>query len=400
MFFPNNLNKEFKTISIFGSTGSIGENCLKIIKSNINNFQIETLSANSNVEKLIAQCLQFKPKNAIIADEQKFSILQNSLKHHNIKIFSGQKALKDLASEKCDLHIAAISGLAGLPTTISALEGGSNVAIANKESIVAAGFLLKKVAAEKRLNILPLDSEHSGVFQCLNFNHKTNLEKITLTASGGPFLNLSHKQMFNMSLDEAIRHPNWSMGIKNSIDSASMANKALEMIEAKILFDLTPQQIDMIIHPESIIHAIVSFNDGSKIMQASAPSMLAPLSFGLSWPNRIKNDYKELNLNLAEIGNLNFIKPNEQQFPFIKIARECLESESQVPSIVMNSANEYAGHLFQQGKIAFGEIANITKKSLDSLVHKFTNSTPLIEEIQAIDKEVNQHIQSFIKTNS
>ncbi len=386
MFFPEKLKKSEKIISIFGSTGSIGCNCLKLISAHKEKFKVKILAAAENVELLSKQAAEFLPEFVIIENESKAEFLKEKLKNHQIKILSGKKAMLELAKESCDIHIAAISGIAGLPTTITALEAGNNVAIANKESLVCAGEILNQIAARKQINILPIDSEHSAIFQLLDFSKISQLQKITLTASGGPFLRKTIEQIKQVKIEEALKHPNWSMGFKNSIDSATMANKGLEVIEAFHLFKLSMNQIEILIHPESIIHGLISYKDGSHLAQAGSHTMLTPISYALSWPERLSNNFPESAFDLGEIGSLTFEKPNEEKFPFIRLTREVL-NEGGIAPLVMNSANEEAVLNFKNGKIKFHEIAENVEKTLSKFNFSKFPRNPEIDLIFQIDKE-------------
>ena len=281
-----------KRIAIFGSTGSIGTQALDVIKANPDLFTAEILTAQSNDELLIKQALFFNPNIVVIGDEKKYQTVKTALSHTNVKVFAGEAAIAEVALIDCyDIMLAAIVGYAGLRPTLNAIELGKPIALANKETLVVAGDIVMRLAAEKRIPIIPVDSEHSAIFQCLVGEGRNKIEKIVLTASGGPFLGKKPNFLVNVKKDHALQHPNWSMGAKITIDSATLMNKGLEMIEAKWLFNLDAHQIQVVVHPQSIIHSLVMFNDGSIKAQMGLPDMKLPIQYALAFPQRIANDF-------------------------------------------------------------------------------------------------------------
>src|SRR6188474_3241141 len=284
-----------KRIALFGSTGSIGTQALNVIESNPDKFSAEVLTAQTNEDLLIQQALQFHPNIVVIGDESKYQKVKEALASTDIKVFCGEKALEDVAALDCyDVMLASIVGFAGLKPTLKAIENSKTIALANKETLVVAGDIIMQKAVEHRAPVIPVDSEHSAIFQCLVGETRNRIEKIILTASGGPFLGRKPNFLVNVKREHALQHPNWSMGAKISIDSATLMNKGLEMIEAKYLFNLRPEQIQVIIHPQSVIHSMVQFEDGSIKAQMGLPDMKLPIQYALGFPNRIKNDFPRL----------------------------------------------------------------------------------------------------------
>ncbi len=355
-----------KKIAIFGSTGSIGKNAIKVIAESGGQFQIELLTAKSNIKNFATQINQVKPKYAVIADEDKLDELKNLITYKQCNITAGRQALEDIAKEKFDLVICAIMGFAGLKPTFNAIQAGSDIAIANKEPLVCAGEILNDEAKKSGSRIIPIDSEHNAIFQIFEQNNLENIKKIILTASGGPFFN-KKCDFSKITVDQALKHPNWSMGAKISIDSATMMNKGLEMIEAFHLFDIKKEQIDILIHPQSIIHGIVDYNDGSSLAMLSQPDMKTPISYALSHPKRMKIKHK--NLNLSEISRLDFFQPDESKFRALKLCKESLKKEGNAP-ILLNAANEVAVERFLKKEIKFNQISEIVEAVLNKVEHK------------------------------
>ena len=285
-----------KRIAIFGSTGSIGTQALEVIAANPDKFSAEVLTAHNNDELLVQQALKFNPNVVVIGDEKKYTKVKEALASTSVKVFTGEKALEEVAAMDCyDLMLAAIVGYAGLRPTLRAIDNGKAIALANKETLVVAGDIIMRKAVEKRVPVIPVDSEHSAIFQCLVGESRNRIEKIILTASGGPFLGRKPNYLVNVKREHALQHPNWNMGAKVSIDSATLMNKGLEMIEAKWLFNLRPDQIEVVIHPQSVIHSMVQFEDGSIKAQMGLPDMKLPLQYAMAFPGRIKNDFPRLN---------------------------------------------------------------------------------------------------------
>ncbi len=365
-----------KKISIFGCTGSIGKNTIEVIKNAPQDFQILALVARNDVETLIAQALAFKPSYVVIENETLFPRLQEALKNlPNCQILCGQKAILEVAKIKCDLFVSAIVGAAGMLPTLAAIEAGSNIALANKESLVCAGVFLNAAAQKSGAKIIPVDSEHNAIFQIFENENLSEIESVTLTASGGPFFN-SDKDFAKITVAEALKHPNWSMGAKISIDSATMMNKGLEMIEAFHLFPLAKNQIKILVHPQSIIHGMVEYKDGSTLAMLSKPDMQVPISYALAFPKRMAIKHEPL--DLAKLQNLSFFEADEKKFPAVKICREVLEIDGSAPA-VLNAANEVAVERFLKGEISFDQITKIVAQTLTKISHR--NLTSIAEVI-------------------
>lgn len=354
-----------KRIAIFGSTGSIGKQVLEVIEANPDLFSVEVLTASTSHELLIKQALQFKPNIVVIADESKFSLVQSSLKNTDIKVFAGEKSIIDVAGLDCyDLMIAAIVGFAGLKPTLKALEIGKPIGLANKETLVVAGDLVMQLAAEKRIPIIPVDSEHSAIFQCLVGEGRNKIDRVILTASGGPFLGRKPNYLVNVKREHALQHPNWSMGAKISIDSATLMNKGLEMIEAKWLFNLKPQQIQVVVHPQSIIHSMVEFEDGSIKAQMGMPDMRVPIQYAMSFPNRIAANFPRYNFRKPD--TLTFEEPDLKTFRNLALASEALNKGGNLPCIV-NAANELAVYAFLHNRIGFLEMTEVIEQTMTKI---------------------------------
>ena len=385
---------ERKKIIILGSTGSIGKSTLDIIRENSNNYEIIGLTARSNIDELARQALEFSPKIISIADQKKYKELSNVLSGSGIEVSSGYNSLLELASHPVDLVMAAISGFAGLLPTIRAIENTRLVALANKECLVSAGNLFMNKVEFHKTTLLPVDSEHNAIFQVLNNNHYSNLNRIILTASGGPFRTWSKEKMKFAKPCEAKLHPNWSMGSKISIDSATMMNKGLELIEAHHLFGVSPKKIDILIHPQSIVHSLVEYNDGSILAQLGKPDMRIPISYVLAWPDRMFIQDKKI--DLANISPLVFDKPDEEKFPSLRIARNALSMGGTAP-IILNAANEVAVSRFLEEDIGFLDIASIVE---DCLNYSTLEEPSDIESIIAIDKEAREKAMNTNKIQS
>ncbi len=343
------INK--KRIAIFGSSGSIGTQALEVIGANPELFEVEILTAHSNDKLLIEQALKFHPNAVVIGDEKKYETVKAALSSKNIKVFAGPAALEEVADfETYDMMIAAIVGFAGLTPTLKAIEKGKAIALANKETLVVAGDIVMQKALEKRVPIIPVDSEHSAIFQCLVGETRNKIEKIILTASGGPFLGKKPNFLVNVKKHHALQHPNWNMGAKITIDSATLMNKGLEMIEAKWLFNLSPEQIRVIIHPQSIIHSMVEFEDGSIKAQMGLPDMKLPIQYALTFPQRIPNDHPKI--DFKKISTLSFEEPDTKTFRNLVLAKTALEKGGNLPCI-LNAANEIAVWSFLNNRIGF-----------------------------------------------
>jgi 1-deoxy-D-xylulose-5-phosphate reductoisomerase len=316
-----------KRIAIFGSTGSIGTQCLDVIAANPDKFSAEILTAHKNEDLLIEQALRFNPNIIVIGDESKYNKVKQALANTDVKVFAGETALDEVAAmDNYDMMVAAIVGYAGLKPTLKAIENGKPIGLANKETLVVAGDIVMQKAIEYRVPVIPVDSEHSAIFQCLVGEGRNKIEKIILTASGGPFLGRKPNYLVNVKREHALQHPNWSMGAKITIDSATLMNKGLEMIEAKWLFNLTPEQIQVVVHPQSIIHSMVQFEDGSIKAQMGLPDMKLPIQYAMAFPQRIANNFPRF--DFKKINTLNFEEPDIKTFRNLALAIEALEKEN------------------------------------------------------------------------
>ncbi|HMX78920.1 MAG TPA: 1-deoxy-D-xylulose-5-phosphate reductoisomerase [Ferruginibacter sp.] len=354
-----------KRIAIFGSTGSIGTQALDVIRANPSMFEVEILTAQTNDELLITQAMEFRPNAVVIGDHTRYEKVKNALGSTDIKVFAGESALEDVADfDTYDMMLAAIVGFAGLKPTLKAVEKGKAVGLANKETLVVAGDIVMQTAIEKRAPIIPVDSEHSAIFQCLVGEGRNPIEKIILTASGGPFLGKKPNFLVNVKREHALQHPNWSMGAKISIDSATLMNKGLEMIEAKWLFNLRPEQIQVVIHPQSIIHSLVQFEDGSLKAQMGLPDMKLPIQYAMAFPNRVKNDFPRF--SFRKYPSLTFEDPDVKTFRNLHLATEALNMGGNMPCI-LNAANEIAVWAFLRNRIGFLDMTAMVEKTMQKL---------------------------------
>ncbi len=380
-----------KRIAIFGSTGSIGTQALEVIRANANLFEAEILTAQTNDELLIAQALEFKPNAVVIGDETKYLKLKEALSSTDIKVFAGESALEEVADfDTYDMMLAGIVGFAGLKPTLKAVDKGKAVGLANKETLVVAGDIVMQNAIEKRAPIIPVDSEHSAIFQCLVGESKNPIEKIILTASGGPFFGKKPNFLVNVKRDHALQHPNWTMGAKISIDSATLMNKGLEMIEAKWLFNLRPNQIEVVIHPQSIIHSMVQFEDGSIKAQMGLPDMKLPIQYAMAFPGRTKNDFPRLNFRKYPV--LNFEEPDVKTFRNLALAIEALNKAGNMPCI-LNAANEIAVWAFLRNRIGFLDITAMVEKTMQQVTFI---ENPTLQEYFETDGEARNFAASLI----
>ncbi len=356
-----------KRIAIFGSTGSIGTQALEVIDAHPDLFEVEILTAQTNDKLLIEQALKYKPNAVVIGDERKYEDVKNALESKNIKVFSGENALEEVADfDTYDMMLAGIVGFAGLKPTLKAIENGKAIALANKETLVVAGDIVMQMAVAKRVPIIPVDSEHSAIFQCLVGETRNKIEKIILTASGGPFLGKKPNYLVNVKRDHALQHPNWKMGAKITIDSATLMNKGLEMIEAKWLFNLSPDQIQVVIHPQSIVHSMVQFEDGSIKAQMGLPDMKLPIQYALTFPVRIPNNNPRA--NFRKIPVLAFEEPDVKTFRNLSLAMNALEKGGNFPCI-LNAANEIAVWAFLNNRIGFLDITAVIEKCLQQITY-------------------------------
>lgn len=354
-----------KRIAIFGSTGSIGTQALDVIRANPSLFEVELLTAQTNDELLITQAMEFRPNAVVIGDHTRYEKVKNALSSTDIKVFAGESALEEVADfDSYDMMLAAIVGFAGLKPTLKAVEKGKAVGLANKETLVVAGDIVMQTAIEKRSPIIPVDSEHSAIFQCLVGESRNPIEKIILTASGGPFLGKKPNFLVNVKREHALQHPNWSMGAKISIDSATLMNKGLEMIEARWLFNLRPDQIQVIIHPQSIIHSMVQFEDGSIKAQMGLPDMKLPIQYAMAFPGRVKNDFPRF--SFRKYPSLTFEEPDVKTFRNLLLATEALNMGGNMPCI-LNAANEIAVWAFLRNRIGFLDMTAMVEKTMQKV---------------------------------
>ncbi len=354
-----------KHIAILGSTGSIGTQALEVLEANPDVFELEVLTAHGSADLLIEQALKFKPNCVVIGDEGQFKKVQDALFDEGIKVFAGADSLSQVVQiDEIDIVLTALVGYAGLRPTLAAIEAGKHIALANKETLVVAGEIVTNLAKKKGVNIYPVDSEHSAIFQCLVGEFHNPIEKIYLTASGGPFRGQTREQLASVTKAQALKHPNWDMGSKITIDSASMMNKGLEVIEAKWLFGLKNEQIDVIVHPQSIIHSIVQFEDGSMKAQMGLPDMKLPIQFALAFPNRLKSDFPRF--NFLDYPELTFEQPDKDTFRNLGLAFEALEQGGNQPCI-LNAANEIAVDAFLKDKVGFLEMSDIIEQSMQKV---------------------------------
>jgi 1-deoxy-D-xylulose-5-phosphate reductoisomerase len=354
-----------KRIALFGSTGSIGTQALDVIAAHPALFSVEILTAQNNDELLIAQALRFLPNMVVIGDEKKYTRVKEALQSTPVKVFAGERALEEVAAlDSYDLMLAAIVGYAGLKPTLCALRQGKAVALANKETLVVAGDIVMRTALENRAPIIPVDSEHSAIFQCLVGETRNKIDKIILTASGGPFLGRKTNYLVNVKREHALQHPNWSMGAKITIDSATLMNKGLEMIEAKWLFNLRASQIQVVVHPQSIIHSMVQFEDGSIKAQMGLPDMKLPIQYALAFPQRIRNDFPRY--DFRSVRNLSFEDPDVKTFRNLALAQEALEKGGNL-ACIMNAANEIVVYAFLKNRINFLEMTDIIERTMQAV---------------------------------
>ena len=379
-----------KKVTIFGSTGSIGLSTLDVINQHNDKYEIVGLSINNNYEKLLEQVLAFKPKIVSIKDTDSFEKFKNRNTLKNLEILNGSDSFDDILNYETDIVVAAITGSAGLLPVVGAAKRGITIALANKESLVCSGSLVTGLAKKNGSIILPVDSEHNAIYQVLDIKNKSNVSKLILTASGGPFLNKSIHELENITPEEAVKHPNWSMGKKISVDSATMMNKGLELIEAHYLFDMPHDKIDIVVHPESIIHSCVEYSDGSILAQMGNPDMRTPISYTLAYPNRIPTRVEKL--KLSEIKKLTFYEPDFLKFPCLDLAYSSLKIKKSAPTI-LNAANEIAVDAFLSQKISFLSIHKVVEKTLNKASISDINS---IKDVIEVDTESRKIATEFI----
>lgn len=383
--------KSKKGIAVLGSTGSIGVQALNVIENNPDEFTAEVLTANSNSELLIKQALKFEPNTVVIADETKYSEVKTALEKSDIKVFAGKKSLEQVVEmSSVDMVLTAMVGYSGLAPTIAAIKAGKDIALANKETLVVAGELITALCKQYGVNIYPVDSEHSAIFQCIVGEFQNPIEKIILTASGGPFRGKSPDELQSVTKAQALKHPNWNMGAKITIDSATMMNKGLEVIEAKWLFGLQKEQIEVIVHPQSIIHSMVQFTDGSMKAQMGLPDMRLPIQFALSFPNRLKNNWERF--DFAKYPALTFEKPDLNTFRNLALAFDALDKKGNA-ACVLNAANEITVQAFLEDKIAFTDIQKYNEIALEKINYI---QHPDLNALVQTDEETRYFVQNLI----
>ena len=381
-----------KKISILGSTGSIGTQTLDVVRKNPDKFKVIAISANSSVDLLLEQIIEFKPKYVAVYNEDSAKKLKEKIPSNiNIEVLSGMEGLEKISSlDEIDVLLTAIVGMIGLVPTLCAIRNGKTIALANKETLVTAGKLVMSEAKKYNVDILPVDSEHSAIFQCLNGEKNKNIEKIILTASGGPFRGKNKEELLNVTKNEALKHPNWNMGRKISIDSSTLMNKGLEVIEAKWLFDVDYKDIDVVIHPQSIIHSMVQFNDSSIIAQMGCPDMRLPIQYALTYPDRMLNDFERM--DFTKFSKLTFEKPDLDTFPCLKLAFDCLKMGGTYCT-VLNASNEVLVNEFLEDKIGFYDIPYYIEKTLQA--HNSIEN-PTLEEILEVDRWAREYVKKSI----
>jgi 1-deoxy-D-xylulose-5-phosphate reductoisomerase len=381
-----------KRIAIFGSTGSIGTQALDVIRTHADMLEVEILTAQTNYQLLIKQALEFTPNAVVIGEEKRYEEVKVALAGTNIKVFAGERALEEVADfDTYDVMLTAIVGFAGLRPTLKGVKKGKVIALANKETLVVAGDIVMQEAMQYRSPIIPVDSEHSAIFQCLVGEARNPIEKIILTASGGPFLGKKPNFLVNVKRDHALQHPNWSMGAKISIDSATLMNKGLEMIEAKWLFNLKPEQIEVVVHPQSIVHSMVQFEDGSIKAQMGLPDMKLPIQYALGFPERMKNDFPRF--SFKKYPSLTFEEPDYKTFRNLGLSIEALKAGGNKPC-VLNAANEVAVWAFLQNRIGFLDITAVVEKTMANIAFI---EKPTLDEYFETDGEARNFAASVMK---
>lgn len=373
-------NPAQRRVTILGSSGSIGCSTVDLLDANPDRYQVEALTANGNVDRLIEQARRLKPKLAVIGDPIHFERLSEGLRGTDIQVGAGPEALIEAAEMPADWVMAGIVGAAGLAPTLAAVRRGATVALANKECLVCAGDLMLQEVQRHQATLLPVDSEHNAIFQVFDFERPERVEKIILTASGGPFRGWNHGEMARVTPSQAVAHPNWSMGAKISVDSATMMNKGLEMIEAYHLFPIEREQISVLVHPQSVVHSLVSYCDGSVLAQLGSPDMRTPIAYTLAWPDRLEAPVQKL--DLAATGTLTFEDPDEETFPALRLARNALDVGGAAP-IVLNAANEVAVQAFLMEKIGFLDIVKTVEQTLVTMNGYAVNSLSDVHEIDS-----------------
>jgi len=380
-----------KQVAILGSTGSIGTQTLEVMEKNPDHFNLEILTARNNADVLIAQARKFLPNHVVITNEDKYDYVSQNLSDLPVKVYAGSEALEQIVEmDSIDIIMSALVGFSGLQPTLRAIRAGKDIALANKETLVVGGDLVTKAAIKNNVNIYPVDSEHSAIFQCIVGEELNPIEKIILTASGGPFLGKDRAYLQNVTREEALKHPNWCMGDKVTIDSASLMNKGLEVIEAKWLFGLKHEQIEVIIHPQSIIHSLVQFEDGSMKAQLSIPDMKLPIQYALGFPKRLRSDLERF--SFSAYPNLTFESPDLEIFPNLSLAYRALQEGGNMPC-VMNAANELAVNAFLEGKLGFPDMSGLIEKTMNSVAFM---ATPDLNDYVETDSEARKIAESYL----
>ena len=377
-----NIDKAKRQIAILGSTGSIGTQTLDVISQHPEIFEVELLTANENVQKLSEQAIRFNAKDVVICNPDKYGELKAALAGHDIGVHAGMDAVCELVvGRHIEIVVASMVGFSGLRSTIAALKAGKIVALANKETLVAAGAVVEDLVHNGKSSVIPVDSEHSAIFQCLQGNFGEKMVKLHLTASGGPFRTWEHERIAAAKAVDALKHPNWSMGAKVTIDSATMMNKGLEVIEAKWLFGVEPADINVVVHPQSIIHSMVEYEDGAVIAQLGCPDMREPIQYALAYPHRLPLNNRKL--DFAAVGSLDFMAPDFEKFPCLGLAFKAIERGGTAP-VAMNAANEIAVKAYLQDRIGFYDIADLIADTMDKAAFK---ATPTLDEIYSANEE-------------
>lgn len=379
-----------RSLTILGATGSVGKNTLDLVRQKPTKFTIKGLTAHTNYDELARLAHEFKPDIVVIADERYYQPLRESLSGTDIAIYAGTVALSDLAADPVDCVIGAIVGIAGLAPVYAAIQASQNIALANKETLVAAGHVIMPILNKTGASILPLDSEHNAIFQCLRDETGEVIKDITLTASGGPFRQMTSEQMRSVTRHQALQHPNWSMGPKVTIDSATLMNKGLELIEAKWMFGLPAEKIKAVIHPQSVIHGLVNFKDGSCIAHMGSADMRIPISYALNYPERMT--WHAETLDLVQLSRLDFEEIDLCRFPCFKIAKDTLDAAPE-QAIVLNAANEIAVARFLQDKLAFSEIAELVDRAINRFLA--TAATTSLDDVVSLDHDVRAYLSEL-----
>lgn len=380
-----------RRVTLLGATGSIGQSTLDLVSRNPEQFEIEALTARSSVGELAEAAKRLHAKLAVVADPSHYAALKEALAGSGVEAAAGPEALVEAAQRPSEILVSAIVGAAGLAPTLAAVKRGATVVLANKEALVSAGALMMRAVAKSKARLLPADSEHNAIFQVFEQEQRHAIDRIILTASGGPFRTCSLDEMAGVTPAQAVAHPNWSMGAKISVDSATMMNKGLELIEAHYLFDLPEEKIEILVHPQSVIHSMVGYADGSVLAQLGVPDMRTPLAYCLSWPHRMRVPVARL--DLAALGQLTFEPPDEVRFPALRLARSALRAGGAQPAI-LNAANEVAVEAFLAGHIAFPRIAATSQEVLERLP---TTSVDNLEELLAADAEARRLARSVVE---